>query len=296
MQWKAGLSIVSVMLLAGGCGGSGGADPGRQSASTPPPPPPPFVPPPSTPPIGGGDGSGPSFLGASCEAGADRGGARGGIWIGSGPANDPGETRLLVAETGEFHWLSPSGWDQRIFGTFRTADHGLESVDAIWVWWSGLTWLETEFVGVDLTGELDADSNLSLAYVTASNPESSGTLSFLNCNSVYTRDSSLATIAGTYVDGEQVLAIDSHGDIFLQDRTCSGGGKVELIDPNFNMYRMELEVSACAGNEVYAVGSTFSGLAYLSDSGPGFTGDMLEYSLTSTNEHRALIWTRRLRR
>jgi hypothetical protein len=296
MQSKAGLSIVAVILLAGGCGGSGGADPGRPPASTSQPPPPPSPPPPSPPPTGGGADSGPSFLSASCEAGADQDGARGGIWIGSGPAADPGEARLLIAETGEFHWLSPSGWDQRIFGTFRTGNHSLESDDAIWVWWSGLTWLETEFVGVDLTGELDADSNLSLAYETASDPASHGTLSFVNCNSVYTRDSSLATIAGTYIDGEQVLAIDSQGDIFLQDRTCSGGGKVELIDPDFNMYRMELAVSACAGNEVYAIGSTFSGLAYLSDSGPGFTGDTLEYSLTSTREDRALIWTRRLRR
>ena len=64
-----------------------------------------------------------------------------------------------MAETGEFHWLSPSGWDQKIFGTFTTADHGFTTTDAIWAWVAGLTWLETEFVGVDMTGEIDDDSD-----------------------------------------------------------------------------------------------------------------------------------------
>ena len=204
--------------------------------------------------------------------------------------------RLLVAETGEFHWISPDAWDQKMFGTFQTGDDRLESDDALWVWVNGLTWLETEFVGVNFTGALDEDSNLSLSYETESDPGSHGTLSFAACNSVYTRDSSLAAIAGTYVDGEHMLAIDGQGGIFLQDRTCTGSGKVEPIDPDFNMYRMELEVSTCAGNEVYAIGSTFSGLAYLGDSGPGFTGDLLEYSLTATADQRALIWTRQVRR
>ena len=285
MQRKTGLSVVAMMLLVGGCGGGDEAGENPPPASTPPPP----------PPIGGDPTPQPPVLGASCEAGAGRDGARGGLWIGTGPATDPGESRLLVAETGEFHWLSPSGWDQKIFGTLTTADHGFTTTDAIWVWVAGLTWLDTDFVGVDMTGEIDDDSNLTLSYETASSPESRGTLAFAACNAVYTRDSSLATIAGTYVDGEMMLAIDEQGEIFLQDGTCAGSGSVELIDPGFNMYRMELEIDACAGSEVYTT-STFSGLAYLADSGPGFTGDLLEYSLTSTSEQRALIWTRRLRR
>ena len=288
MQWKAGLSIVAAMMLAGGCGGSNGGE-GPHADSTLPPPPPPGD--------GGGDPVGqPSVLGAACEVEADRDGARGGIWIGSSPGNDPGEMRLLVAETDEFHWITASGWDQTFFGTFQSGNDHLESDDAIWTWVYGLTWLETEFVGVDITGELDEESNLTLTYETDSNPAHQGSLAFTACNSVYTRGSSLATIGGTYVDGAMTLTIDAQGEIFLQDRTCAGSGHVELIDTAYNMYRMELEISACAGNEVYAIGSTFSGLAYLADSGPGFSGDLLEYSLTATNEQHALNWTRRLRR
>ena len=286
MKLKAGFSIAAVMLLVGACGGGGEAGEGQVPTSAPPPP----------PPIGGGNTPQPPVLGAACEAGADRGSARGGIWAGSAQANDPGEMRLLVAETGEFHWITPSGWYQKIFGTFRTGDRSLTSNDAIWVWIDGLTWLETEFVGVNMTGELDEDSNLSLSYETDSNPGSHGTLSFAACNSVYTRGSSPASIAGTYVDGDMMLAIDGQGEIYLQDRTCVGSGTVEPIDPGYNMYRMELVVNSCAGNEVYAIGSTFSGLAYLGDSGPGFTGDLLEYSLSSAGEQQAFIWTRRARR
>ena len=289
MQWKTGISIVAAMLLAGGCGGSGVGE-GPQAVSTPQPQPPP-------PGDGGGDPVGPPpVLGAACEVEANRDGARGGIWIGSSLETDPGETRLLVAETGEFHWITPSGWDQKIFGTFQSSDGSLATSDAIWVWVSGLTWLETEFVGVNMTGELDDDSNLKLSYETASSPASHGTLSFAACNAVYARGASPASIAGTYVDGDMMLAVDTQGGIYLQDRTCVGSGTVEPIDPSYNMYRMELVMSSCAGNEVYAIGTTFSGLAYLGDSGPGFTGDLLEYSLSSTGDQRTLIWTRRVRR
>jgi hypothetical protein len=233
---------------------------------------------------------------AACEAGAGRGGAHGGIWVGESPTNDPGEMRLLVAETGEFRWISASSWYQQIFGTFQTLDNGLTSDDAVWVWVDGLTWLETKLAGVDISGDLDDDSNLSLSYEFDSSSATGGTLSFSACNSIYTRGSSLASLAGTYVDGDRMLAIDDRGEIFLQDRSCVGNGTAELIDPNFNMYRMELTVSQCAGSEVHAVGSTFSGLAYLADSGPGFTGDLLEYALSSASEHRILIRSDRARK
>lgn len=199
--------------------------------------------------------------------------------------------RLLVAETGEFRWITPFSSYQQIFGTFQTLDRNLTSTDAVWVWNNGLFWTETEFAGVDLRGELDEDSNLSLSYEFDSNPNTRATLAFSACNSVYTRDSSLALLSGTYVNGNRMLAIDKQGEVFFQDRSCVGSGSAELIDPDFNMYRMELTVSSCAGNEVHAVGSTFSGLAYLGDSGAGFTGDLLEYSLSSADEHDILIWT-----
>ena len=290
-------SIGFVLLLASGCVGGGESN---GDGSIPPPVEPPPAPEPSgLPPPPFGDGSypnAPPVLGGTCEAGTDREGARGGIWAGGSQSGVPGEMRLLVAETGEFRWISPNEWDQQIFGTFQALDRSLTSNDAVWVWMNGLFWTETGFTGVNLHGELDEDSNLSLNYAFDSISDTQGTLEFSACNSVYTRGSSLASLAGTYVNGNRMLAIDDQGEIFLQDRSCVGNGSVELIDPRFNMYRMELTVSSCAGNEVYPVGQVFSGLAYLGDSGAGFTGDLLEYSLSSAGEDRIPIWTDLARR
>lgn len=294
MKIDAGIfSVTALVLLVGGCYEGGGRDEGsiQPPAEEPPPPEEPL---PQQPPPAFGDvqGDAPSpVLGAACNAGAGRNAARGGIWAGESQPGEPAEIRLLVAETGEFHLISPYVWDEQIFGTMQTLDHRLTSNDAVWVWWHGLTWLETEFANVGMQGELDEEGNLSLSYETDSDPSSRGTLSLSACNSVYTRGSSLALLSGTYVNGNRMLAIDKQGEVFFQDRSCVGSGSAELIDPDFNMYRMELTVSSCAGNEVHAVGSTFSGLAYLGDSGAGFTGDLLEYSLSSADEHDILIWT-----
>src|SRR6186713_47290 len=148
MKLNAGLPAVALLLMIGGCG-QGNEE--RSSQNQPPPATPeqpesPWSFPP--PPPGGTWGSDTyavptPVLGASCQAGAGRGNAHGGIWAVSAPAGASGEMRLLVAESGEFRWISVDGWDQQVFGTFRSVDSRLVSDDAIFAWWSGLMWLET---------------------------------------------------------------------------------------------------------------------------------------------------------
>ena len=74
------------------------------------------------------------------------------------------------------------------------------------------------------------------------------TASFAACDTLYERDSSLAELAGTYIsDGSTTLTIDDQGEIFYQQSSCAGSGTAELIDPDFNMYRMEITIEALHG-------------------------------------------------
>lgn len=285
--------IAALIVALAGCSGNSPAGqrnelpPNQEPQPLPDPPNPDPPDPPDVPPIVG-EGYAPPVLGPTCEAGAARGASRGGLWYAS--LDNSGEMRLLVAETGEFRWISPWGWDQQIVGSFQSVDEVLTSEDAVWAWVNGLTWLETEQVGLTLHGELDEESNLRLDIELDKDPEVQGTMDFTACNSVYTRGSSLATIAGDYANDYSILSIDPQGLIYYQARTCVGTGELELIDPQFNLYRMALEVTSCSGNEVYTT-DRFTGLAYLTDSGAGHTGDVLEYSLTAGTDEYALFWT-----
>jgi hypothetical protein len=235
---------------------------------------------------------------ASCDAenggGAGvRGDEKGGLWVG---ARDPETTqrmRLLVAETGEFNWVSPDGWSRQIFGTFQVDGTAMVSTDAVVVWWAGLTWLETDHAPLDMYGTLDEQAGLSFTSdtPTASDPATPVASSVAACNALYQRDSSLELLAGTYVTPYTALTVDSQGEIFYQHGSCVGNGAVELIDADFNMYRMEIEVTGCTGNTVHAPGSLFSGLAYLGDSGDGGTNDVLEFALSSASADRILVWS-----
>ena len=285
MKLKLAGLIGAILLTAGGCGAGGGA-------------PEPFVPPPDD---GGGIGAEgalpPPTLGANCDAG-DGDNGMGGIWIGE--PQDGSTDRMLVAETGEFRWLSPDGWSHQVFGTFQFDGTDVSTTDAIWVDVIGLTWLETGYFPINMSGTLDEQGELFLEFdlpVAFDTPAPHETASFSACDTLYDRDSSLANLAGTYISGgSTTLTIDDQGEIFYQQSSCAGSGKAELIDPDFNMYRMEITIEGCTGNTVHAPGRLFSGLAYLSDSGDGFTNDVIEFGLSSANDESVLVWSRTARK
>ena len=150
-----------------------------------------------------------------------------------------------------------------------------------------------------MTGTLDEDGALFLEFdlpVAFDTPAPHETASFAACDTLYDRDSSLVELAGTYISGNTTLTIDNQGEIFYQQSSCAGSGKAELIDPDFNMYRMEITIEACTGNTVHAPGRLFEGLAYLSDSGDGFTNDVIEFGLSSASDESVLVWSRTARK
>ena len=296
MTLKAGLSIAALLLSASGCGGSGnGTDTASPVIPAPVEPPSGF--PPAPPPGGGGDVQLPN-LAVTCDSEGDagsevRGGEKGGIWVGAPSAGTDERSRLLVAETSEFRMLPPDGWSEQTFGTFQVEGTNMYTTDSVWVKVQGLTWLETDAVPLDMFGALDEEAGLTLEFelpTTFPGPAPLVTYGFAACNALYQRDSSLATLAGTYLGGNTTLAIDDQGVIFYQRSSCVGSGTAELIDPDFNMYRMQIEVSSCSGNTVHAPGRLFSGLAYLSDSGDGDTNDVLEFALSSANAVSTIAW------
>jgi len=88
----------------------------------------------------------------------------------------------------------------------------------------------------------------------------------LDYETIYERDSSLATIAGMYNDGSGIVTeIASDGTIFEQDPVsgCVTNGQVNIIDPAFNAYDVQFGFSNCTGQFTNLNGTSFVGIATL---------------------------------
>jgi hypothetical protein len=200
--------------------------------------------------------------------------------------------RGLVAETGEFYWLLDDS-HQQISGTFRVKGADL-GVDEDPLWWEYLfwgtgnpeVWGYFEPLGgtvnerVSLTGDFQSSWGF-LEYV--------GNFS-LDYDDLYERNSSLASMAGTYTGFDESLTVDAAGVMFYQSSAngCVGNGSAELIDPDFNMYRLAILLEGCTGPEAGRNGFTFAGLAYLGDSGEGARNDVLEFASSATISESAI--------
>jgi hypothetical protein len=96
----------------------------------------------------------------------------------------------------------------------------------------------------------------------------SGTFS-LAYDALYDRDSSLATISGSFSGPSgTVVTVDADGSIFSQDATtgCVVNGKASIIDAAYNMYRVQYTYGNCTGDLAALNGLTFAGLAALDNS------------------------------
>ena len=106
----------------------------------------------------------------------------------------------------------------------------------------------------------------------------------LSYDSLYERDSALETIAGTYNDAAQILTVDDNGALFEQNAVtgCVLNGQISLIDGEFNVYGIDVDISDCTGLADVFNDSTFTGLATLDDTGnpealiAGLTGEVDE--------------------
>ena len=100
-------------------------------------------------------------------------------------------------------------------------------------------------------------------------------------------------LQGSYSTTTESLTIDDQGVIFYQSSVngCTGNGSAEVIDPDFNMYRLEIDVGNCTGSEAIRNGLTFTGLANIGENnepGGGFINFTIE--MASQRGDRPSLW------
>jgi hypothetical protein len=264
--------VMAVLVAASGCLGGGNGNGGVPTANPPPPPPSPS-------------------------------GGVGGLWTGAitwGPnAAFPGgalNVRALMTETGEFRWILSGTSEQffgpeseQVFGQLTAVDHGVQTSTDLAIWMAALG-SGNPFGGLwgrfGMEGMYSGRDGIGATFWSHWNNQDErwGDVS-LDYDSLYERDSSLAVLAGTFVTDSDSLTIDSLGAIFYQSSRegCTGNGSAEVIDPDFNMYRMSIELENCI-TEVRN-GLAYTGLAYIGESNDlsgGYLNDTIEIALSAS--------------
>jgi hypothetical protein len=217
-----------------------------------------------------------AVLMAGCGGGGGGGGSQtapppvtnaspGGIWegtLGSGQ-----EILGLVAENGEFHFLDPDEVVQ-YFGTVSVTGNAVSAQ------YTGYKLLGGSFADGttrgtgSLTGTVQARSTFtaSSTFQTSAGASTNNTIN-LTYNSLYERDSSLATVAGNFRDliTDSIVNINASGVAFSQNPAngCVLNGTISIINAQFNAYRVQYSYSSCQGADAFINGTTFRGLATL---------------------------------
>jgi hypothetical protein len=214
-----------------------------------------------------------ALLLAACGGGDNGGGgpapnaAVGGLW--EGTATVAGETVDafgLVAEDGRGYVLIEDG--VLYWGTVASSGNQITAA-LTGAPLRGLTFADGSTSGTgSISGTIQPRVSISAnsSFKTALGSTTTGTVS-LNYLPSYNDESSLALIAGTYVDSlwafGGVFNIASNGDIFFQDPGffCVVNGKVAIINSAYNAYEIQYSYSNCTAEFAYLNGVTFEGLA-----------------------------------
>jgi len=118
--------------------------------------------------------------------------------------------------------------------------------------------------GVSARKEIDIDAQFTTDVGTGAH-----ILAALKFESAYYESSSLAILAGNYVDvvTGTTVSINSSGYIFAQDVTtgCVVNGQASIIDTAYNMYHVQVSYASCQGAAAALNGMTFTGLGVLGD-------------------------------
>lgn len=170
----------------------------------------------------------------------------GGIW--EGLDSDGGEVIALVTETGRFHFIDEflsqgsgtltvsNGND--VAGNFQLATElGFTSPDG------------TTLADCTLSGTVIERQSMTVAVdCTTTTGLQDQVMVALTYNALYERDSSLATVAGTYDDGTGIETdIAADGTIFGTDPVsgCVTNGQLSVIDSAFNAYDVQFAINNC---------------------------------------------------
>lgn len=267
-------SIAVSLLLTSGCFGGGGSG-GDDVAQPPPPPPPP--------------GAGFGGLWSGAIGWEPRNGLPGGVM----------NVRGMVAETGEFRLvLYPDavsyfgGDNEQIFGTLQLRAGGIQTTgDAIWMARPGAGNETGDLFGTfGMSASFNADGSISGSFQSqwTTFEERVGTFSVNYHSTAYEEPSSIGHLQGTYRTAVEVLTVFQNGTIFYQSSQtgCTANGSAEIIDPDYNLYRIAMDVANCTGSEAVRNGLTFAGLATIgsiTDLTGGVLNRTLEMAVSAPN-------------
>lgn len=202
----------------------------------------------------------------------------GGFWFGID--SDGSEIAAIVTETGRFHFLRFDDLSQG-FGILSVSNGNNLSgnfqlvTQLDWVFPDGTT-----LANCTLSGTVSERQNVAITTnctTTASNIfQTTATLDYDN---LYDRDSSLATISGTFLGATSVINIAGNGVIFVQDPAtgCVSNGLVQIINSSYNVYDLEFTNSNCLGEYAILNGVVFEGLAVLDNT---FVPELLVVTVT----------------
>lgn len=231
------LIALCLATIAPGCGGGGGSSPAPAN--------PPASPPANPPP-------------AAAQS-------AGGIWHGFSTTNET--LTLFVAETGELRTISTTGapgvnvpafGSGAVLVTGNQLDGAFDSRVLSAAANDKCTFTGTVSERVSLTLNVDCTDGAGM--------ERSASL-VLGYDSDYEGGSALPTLAGNYVLGvgaaTNFLNIDGNGVVFgVYDNgpSCTVNGVVRLVDPRWNLYRVEWHLSLCK-RLLQFEGATLTGFA-----------------------------------
>jgi hypothetical protein len=175
----------------------------------------------------------------------------------------------LVSESGQFHFIQGDG--AQLVGRLSTTGDELSANFVGYVPF-GEKFDDGSTTGVGtLSGNLDERSDISadIDFTTSRGDATQSTIA-LSYDSIYERGASLESVAGNYLDTERnvVINVNNDGELFSQDPEshCIINGTVSVVDPAFNLYRVEYTFSNCKGHHQEVLnGKLAEGLATLDD-------------------------------
>ncbi|HYL01208.1 MAG TPA: hypothetical protein VEU78_08430 [Steroidobacteraceae bacterium] len=235
---------------------------------------------------GGGYGGGPNPQNAS----------PGGIWSGT-DSDSPLQVTGIIDESGNLRFIRADG--VQYVGTATTSGNSISAhFDAYTPFGSAFADGSTHETG-SLSGTIDARVSItaSTQSMTDKGTPSNGTLA-LTFNPLYDQASSLAAIAGNYVEAGSgtAVSIGANGAIFSQDATtgCVVNGTVAIINASYDAYAVQATYASCTGADAVLNGITFSGLATLNTSvspmqliaGVTGSGGGTTYAIVDTLNHQ----------
>ncbi len=191
----------------------------------------------------------------------------GGIWRGTDPYT--GDPLLgIVTETGQFTFIRTTDGAQYVGGLSAAGTALSGSFTGVLP--VGETFQDgSTFGSGTISGTFAAQQSISagISFTTAGNTNLGSNPLSLTFDSLYDVGSSLAAIAGSYVDSASVsvVNVNANGAIFIQDGAtgCAVNGLAGLIDPAYDAYQVDLAFANCTGSFAALNGSTATGLAVL---------------------------------